>query len=117
MGNYTYVVEAKYVHQSTESPNDYLAAVPDRIEEAFDQVSVYDEFATYQVAAVFYVPAITGRSKLEIAEVVSTILSTDVGVGNRLGLRSDYYPVASDDPEKKEWRYPGVTLFLAFRKA
>ncbi len=92
--------------------------VPWAITEAMEQISDYNERPDCHVAAVFAVPYIRPKNNVPIAEARIAARNDEVALGHRRGLRVDYYPVVDDeeDPEADEWRFPGVSLFLAFRK-
>lgn len=113
----SYTLEAKFRWVSCQNPKPWLVVVRTVLAGAMTQVQQYDECTDWFVGAVFVVPYLSKTNDMAMAEVRKAIKAETPALGAHSGIRADYYPAFDDENQfEKEQRFPGVSLFLAFRK-
>lgn len=110
----TYSMEAKFLWVSCQVETPWLGKVRPTLAAAMRQVQQYEELSTWLVGGVFAVPYLAKNVEItdsRLSEVRRVIKGEEPRLGAHSGIRADYYP-----PLTGEKRFPGVSLFLAFRK-
>jgi len=125
----TYLAEAKFgrsscqnghpfftsVRQSTESEN---VSVRDMLDAAMNQAASYtSDEPSFHVAAAFIVPDITKGQTTKFKHVWKQVLEEELHLGTHSGFVAYYRQNRIKvDTNADCQRYPGVVLFLSFRR-
>lgn len=115
VGTASFLMESKFLWVSSLARGGGFGRVKAIVATAFSQVQRYEDEADQLAVAVFAVPYMKPSNTEAAATVIKRVREWPIALGNRVGLRADYYRGAADDDDETAWRFPGVTLFLLFR--
>lgn len=117
VNGHRYLLEAKFNWASCQTEEPYFGKVKGLLGRAMRQARRYTDKTDHYAAAVFVVPYLAPSSSRLLLDVRRELRCEVAETGNHVGIRADYYPGwIEDDWDQETYRFPGITLFLAFRR-